>query len=116
MGEGSLGIIFVEHVLFQHPISELSLTVRLWAMSGVPSMDGCQGGPPTSEVHWSLQRSLNAGDSTFSFSRKRKRVPTKASVRIMEQVRTLIFVSKATVIRLSSLLWDGGMSEMNFLR
>lgn len=43
------------------------------------------------------------------------RVPTKVSLWILEHVSKLIFVSEAIAVRVSTLLWDGGKSEINFL-
>lgn len=44
------------------------------------------------------------------------RIPTKVSLWILEQVRKHNFMSEATVIWVSSLLWDGSKSEIIFLR
>ena len=73
---------------------------------------GVKGGPPASEAHWSLQRPSNPGDHTLSSSRNNE---TKVSLWILEHVSKLIFVSEAIAVRVSTLLWDGGKSEINFL-
>lgn len=111
MGCGHIGI-YCSNVLSLHLFSLLGHGLCVVCLQWM----GLKGASPASDAHWSLQRSLTAADHTFSSSRNGKCGPSKRITVDLEQVRELIFVSEAIVVRVSSLLWDGGKSEINFQR